>query len=518
MKKITKLLSIVMALMFVMAAFAGCGSKDANKTGGNDNQQGTPTATDRDDVIIATANEPPTMHPYDHNAVAANYMNALTFATLFRTNVETLEPEPMLATGYEILSDTQWKITLRKDVKFHNGETMTADDVKASMEWAKNDYSSLTNIYTSWWKDIQVVDPTTIIITTNDVYAKTLIDLTRMKIVPKSLIDSGNDFNANPVGAGPYKFVKWTLGDSIEFEAFEDYFDGAPAIKHMTWRIIPEGSSRTIALEAGEVDFVVEVETNDLTRLKADTDIAVLDQAGTSFNYMMVNNEKAPFNNEKFRKALNCAIDKDAVVQVALNGAGTGVSAQVPNVLSGYSDKNAEKFDLELAKKYIQESGIDPKTVTFSCICSDDTKRRAGEVIQANLAELGITMNLESMDLATYLSATAEGNYEAAIGGYTSSDMMSFIEGVYHSKSINGSNKTRLNDAEVDKLYNLATTQLDSTERNKTLEECSARVNSLCPQATLYQVNVVRAYNNALQGVAVSASGTMYWEYVSWAK
>ena len=515
MKKMTKLLAMVLAVMFVMAAFAGCGN-DSDEKDTDGNEQDNNEA--RNDVIIATANEPPTLHPYDHNATAANYMNALTYDTLYRTNLDTLEPEPSLVTGYELLSDTEWKFTLREGVKFHNGETMTADDVKASMEYAKNDYSALTNIYTSWWSNIEVVDAQTFIITTNDVYAKTLNDLTRIKVVPKSLIDSGNDFNQNPVGSGPYKFVNWTLGDSLSFEAFEEYWGGAPAIKEMTWRIIPEGSSRTIALEAGEIDFIVEVETNDLSRLETTEGISVVNQTGTNFTFMMINNEVAPFDNQDFRHALNCAVDKDSVVEVALNGAGTGIFWQTPSVLSGYSEENLDSYDLELAKQHLEASGIDPSTVTFSCICSDDTKRRAGEVIQASLQELGITMELESMDLATYLSVTAEGDYEAAIGGYTSSDMMSFIEGVFHSKSINGSNLTRTNDPEIDSLYDLATTQLDAAERTATLEQCSSALNVRCPQVPLYQTNVVRAYNSDLQGVKVSASGTMRWQDVSWAE
>ena len=95
--------------------------------------------------------------------------------------------------------------------------------------------------------------------------------------------------------------------------------------------------------------------------------------------------------------------------------------------------------------------------------------------------------------------------------------MMSFVEGVWHSKSINGSNKTRVNDPEIDRLYDLATTQLDETERLETLEKCTARINEVCGQVPMYQVNVVRAYNSNLQGINVSASGNINWQYVSWA-
>ncbi len=511
----SKLLSLVLIAMLALAMFAGCGNNDnsGSNNGGNNNSS---SGEKRDDVIIATANEPPTMAPHQHSAVAGGYMNILTHNGLLKSNIETLEPEPNLVESWENLSDKEWKFTLREGVKFHNGETLTAEDVKASMEYAR-EYSSYTSTYSSFWESIEVVDDLNFIVTTKEVYAKTLYDMASHYALPKSLIESGEDINANPIGTGPYKFVKWTLGDKIEFEAFDEYWEGAPAIKHLTYRIIPEGSSRTIALEAGEVDFIVEVDNNDLGRLEEDEGITVINKTGTSFNFMVINNEKFPFNNQDFRHALNCAIDKEALVQVALNGAGTGNFSQTPVIFSGCSEENRDSYDIEKAKEYLEKSGIDPKTVSFSCICSDDVKRRCGEVIQSNLQELGITMTLESMDLATYLSAAAEGNFDACIGGYTTNNMMNFIDGKFTAKQIGGSNWTRTNDPKLDELYTKATSDLNEETRTKTLEELTAYINELCPQVPTYGANVTRAYNSNLQGIEVSATNALYWGKVSWA-
>ena len=514
-RSLLKMLTLALAMVLAFSFMAGCGGDEG--TEGNTSGGVVSQNKDSNSIVIATANETPTMAPHQHSAVAGGYMNILTHNTLFQTNIETLVPEPCLVEDYEILNDKQWELHLREGVKFHNGETMTAEDVKASMEYAREN-SSYTSTYSTFWESVEVVDDLTLIVTTKEVYAKTLYDLASHYVLPKSLLDSGNDFNANPVGTGPYKFVKWTLGDSVEFEAFEDYWEGAPAIKKLTYRIIPEGSSRTIALEAGEIDFIVEVETNDLTRLEETEGITVINKTGTAFNFLAINNERAPFDNADFRHALNCAIDKEALVEVALNGAGTPVWAQTPEMFEGYSEDNLDSYDLDLAKQYIEASGIDPTTVEFSIICSDDVKRRSGEVIQANLKELGITVNLESMDLATYLSTVADGDFDAAIGGYTSTNMMSFIEGKFTTKSINGSNWNRYSDEHLDQLYVDATTDLDETSRVATLQEASAYLNEACPQPSMYLVNVVRAYNSDLQGIEVSASNTLRWQYVSWAE
>ena len=517
-KNLSRLLSLVLVAMLAIAMLAGCGSNNGGTN--NENTENKPQQTSgekRDDVIIATANEPPTLAPYQHSAVASTYINLLTHDNFLRSNVETLEPEPGIITKWDNITDTQWKFYIRDDVTFHNGEKMTSADMVASMEYAREQQSYTSN-YSNFWESIEIVDDYSFIVNTKDVYAKTLNDMASHRVLPKSLLDSGNDFNTNPIGTGPYKFVSQTLGDNIVLEAYDEYWEGAPSIKHMTWRIIPEGSSRTIALEAGEVDMVIEVETNDLTRLEEDDGITVVNKIGTSFNFMTLNTEKYPFNNQDFRHALNCAINKDALVQVALNGAGTGNSNQTPVIFEGHSERNVDTYDVELAKQYLEKSGIDPTTITFSCICSDDVKRRCAEVIQSNLQELGITMNLESMDLATYLSAAAEGNFEATIGGCTTANTLGFIEYKFHSKSIGGSNFTRTNDPKIDELWDKASQTLDETERLAILEECAAYINELCPHVPTYQVNVVRAYNANLQGFEVNASGNTYWQYVSWAE
>ena len=141
---------------------------------------------------------------------------------------------------------------------------------------------------------MDIIDDETIRITTHGPVRAVILDNltgTSNAIVPKKLIDAGNNFNENPIGTGPYVFKTWNLGDSLEFEAFEDYWGGEPAIKHMTWKIIPEGSSRTIALEAGEVDFVVEVETMDMDRITSNEDLEVYQYEGTELQFMQLNNE-----------------------------------------------------------------------------------------------------------------------------------------------------------------------------------------------------------------------------------
>ena len=526
-KKLMRGLVPVMVLSAAVALFTGCGSKDSgadSKPAGDSKEttaeagkdSGSKGTSSKDTLIIATANETPSVTTNLHNATAGDYINQMTHEGLFYSSAD-LTPQPALAESYEIVSDTEWVFKLRQGVKFHNGQEVKAADVKASLELCKE--SPQVSQYGDAVESVEVIDDYTVKITTNGPHSGLLTDLSHHgnAILPADLIASGHDFNKEPIGTGPYKFVAWNKGESIELEANEDYWGEVPAIKHVIWKIIPEGSSRTMALEAGEVDMIIEVESTDLSRLQDNPDIVTVNEPGTGHNWVMINNEKAPFDNVDFRRAIDAAVDKNAVVQVALNGQGSVSDSMLPECFPGVVTDGAPTYDPEKAKEYLAASGLSPAECTFSIICSDDTKLRAGQVIQSSLKEnLGVDVTLESMDLATYLDKTAVGDYEASIGGYTSSDLLSYVVGVYHSSSINASNKTRLNNPEVDALIDKASATIDATEREKVLQECVSLINTLTPQVPLYQPVNFRAFNANLQGVEVSPSGTLYFEDVSW--
>ena len=212
----------------------------------------------------------------------------------------------------------------------------------------------------------------------------------------KKMIDEGNDFNENPVGTGPYKLVEWKHGDQVEFEAFEDYFMGAPAIQHMTWKIIPEGSSRTIALEAGEVDFVVEVEAMDAERIQENPDLTLLEHEATNVTWLMLNNEKPGLDNVNVRHAINCAIDKEKRHHRGAEQCGPIPDLPVPQRHDGlYPMKMPTCTMWKRPRSGWRSPGVDPASIEMSIICSDDKKKRAGEVIQANLKEIGIECGIE---------------------------------------------------------------------------------------------------------------------------
>lgn len=530
MKNLKKLAALLLTVLMVFALFAACG-KDENQNEEPDktddtqiqqneeNQTEEPEPAHEDKIVIALATEPTSLNPYDHAAVVSGYMNQLTYNRLFKYDIDTLQPVPDLVESYENVDEVTWSFTLKENIQFHDGTVMTSEDVKASMEFARGFTSS--NKYTSFWQSVDIVDDRTFTITTNGPYALILDDLAANgnTIVPKHLIDEGNDFNQNPIGSGPYKFVAWDLGTSLTFVKNDNYFDTEhqPQITDMVWRIIPEGSSRTIALETGEVDLIIDVESTDVGRIRSAEGFELEEVDGLRMAFFSVNNENPMFSDPLVRKAINALIDKEAVVQVAVNGQGVASVSMNPIAYMGVTEEGADVYDPDKAMEYLRQANVDPADLHFTCMAYTDETRRSAEVIQGCLQQAGITMEIESLDFAAWLERLLAGDFEAAVGGFSSSNVLTYMRGLWHTSTIGATNNARISDPQIDSLIEQAEATLDEAARTEIVTQISKLTNEATPFMPLYTTSVIRAFNADLQGTAVSAAGLMYYSDLRWA-
>ena len=327
MKKWKRVLAAVLAAAMTMGMLTGCsgGSSSSGETAAEGESASASSGGSHGDTLrVALTSEPPSLTTCDHDSLISVGMNMLTYNGLVRIDNATLMPELDLASEYTVENDVDWIFKLKEGVKFHNGEEMTSADVVASLEYAKSIPGSA--IYTNNFANIEAVDDYTVKITTPQPYAGLLYDLGYHYnwIVPKSLLDSGNDFNENPIGTGPYKLVEWVSGTSLTFEAFDEYFDTerAAKIKNLEFSIIPEGVSRAIALEAGEIDFVWETNGADAASLMDNPNVVVEEVNSVDNVMLFFNIDNPPFDDVNLRNAIACAINRDDIIQGALNGYG----------------------------------------------------------------------------------------------------------------------------------------------------------------------------------------------------
>lgn len=511
-----KLLSIVLcACILISIAIMGSVTEVA--------AAGLGPAVDKETVVIATADETPSLTTHMHNAVAGDYLNNLTHAGLFAYNANN-EVVPFLAESYEVEKDengkeTIWLIKLREGLKFSDGSDLTSEDVVTTLEFVQ-DFPEIIS-YTQAYKEVEAVDELTVKISTGDTPSAILPhDLAHHAnfILPKELIDADHDFNADPVGAGPYKFDYWNKSEEIGLVYNEYFFGEEPAIKKIVWKIIPEGINRTIALQAGEVDYIIEFDSATVDSVENDDNVVVWNEPGVAHDWLGINMTKAPFDDINVRKAINAGINKEDVIEVAQNGFATIAGAQLPIGLNdGVTDEGYDSYDPEKAKEYLEAWGGDPTEITLDIICSNEEKRRGAEVIQANLAELGINCTITSMDLATYLSETAQLNHDSFIGGYSAASVQAWIVGVFHSDNLGGSNKTGLDNEEIDALIDEINQTVDLEKSEELVKELCIKLNELCPQAPLYQRNNLSAFKKGLEGVEISPNGGFFVYQWYWA-
>lgn len=221
---------------------------------------------------------------------------------------------------------------------------------------------------------------------------------------------AGKDFGREPVGSGAYKLVKWQNGASMEFEAFEEYWDGAPAIKHIKGTYMADNSSAAIALEDGSIDWSYALDKADYAHLSELPQLQKVEGPNVGVYHISFNCQDGPFSDPKLRKAVALALNVDDIITVAAEGNGTAADCFVPSTIPGYvSDADWFKQDIETAKQLVVEAGYpDGLTVDFGA-CTEGTWMTAIEVIQEQLRQIGINCELNKMDRAAYLEDVADG-------------------------------------------------------------------------------------------------------------
>lgn len=309
--KVKRLVSLALALAVVLSTLCGCGKQDQPDV--NDPNEGNKT---KDTLIIGHWSDPPSLDP--NNALNDCSMRVTTnvFDTLVRMDAH-FTPQPCIAESWEI-SDNQMEYTfkIRNDVKFHNGDLLTVDDVVFSIDRGINSPKASPSF--SHVKSVEKVDDSHVKIILNAPYNQILacLALPFGPIMSKSYVETVGDeqFAREPMGTGPYKFVNWVRGEKVVLEANEDYFLGAPAIKHVEWVTIADTSAALLNLESSDIDAYCDIQTSDYVLANANDNIKIVEGDALGYEFIEFNTAKAPFDNVKVRQAIAYAVDKDAML------------------------------------------------------------------------------------------------------------------------------------------------------------------------------------------------------------
>ena len=275
------------------------------------------------------------------------------------------KPYPELAESHEVSEDgLTYTFKLRQNVQFHNGDELTADDVKFSFDRLRaKDFGYSYGAQVETIASVDVVDPHTVQFKLSKRTGPFLIYMAfpGSSIVPKKLVELGHDLNAKPVGSGPFKFVSYQPRQAIVFEKNPNYFEaGKPYFDKMEYRIISDITALTNAVMSGEVNFSNEIPPKDWATIQANPDLVGVTLEGSRYNWLLCNTGKKPLDNPKVRQAIAQAIDREALVKGAFFGQATPIlGGVIPSWNWAYADIQYFKpsGDPEKAKALLAEAG-----------------------------------------------------------------------------------------------------------------------------------------------------------------
>lgn len=454
-----KLIALLLSLC-TMLTVVGC----SNKADTADNGA-------KDTLVVAQGADPTSLDPYGTTDSPAIRVAHCVFETLVTRDDEG-NIAPMLAESWDIEDDCTYIFHLRKGVKFHNGEELKASDVAFSFSKIAESPHASSIRATIDFENSKALDDYTFEMKLTEPFGPILNHLSHavMAIVnEKAYTEAGDQVNEKPCGTGPYKFVAWYPADRIEMVAFDDYWGEKAAITNLTWRTIPEIASRSIEVEAGTVDVAIDIQASELARLEKVEKVTTFKEERSSINFICLNNLIAPFDNVKVRQAINMAIDVDAICNVVYQGTGAVAQAPMSKSVWAYNDNlPPHERNVEKAKELLAEAGY-PDGFTCTMTCDQNQQRLdTAEMVQMQLAEIGITMKIASMERGTFIDNVISGNLEMFGLGWTADtgDPDYALFASFHSSMHGeGGNMSFYTNPEVDRLLDLGRSSTDPEVR-----------------------------------------------------
>ena len=385
MKGKWKIPSFIMAVILCIAVLAGCGTQENTSSASNEPAVSGAADTTKqiDTMVIGTTMKITSIsrETYDFDVLSGT----LTHMALVKQD-ENGDLKPFMAESFETKDNKTWTFQLRKGLTWHDGEPVTAQDVKFTAE-LQNTFPNYT---------IRVVDDQTVEFVSETENARLPIDLVTFRILPEHIFKDVTDLETftdekSAIGNGPYEFVKFDeSAGTLEFKAYENYIDGKPNVDKIIVKLYANTDTLYMALEKGEIDMVYfyanGIDANEAKKLENNKDITLQVVPDTGITLMYFNTQAEPVNNADIRKGIAYAIDYEQMAKLfGTEYATTGNFGIIPKGSFGYIDTEKLTRDIEKSKQYLEP-----------------TYARMAELITANLKEVGIQVVQKSVDTAQF--------------------------------------------------------------------------------------------------------------------
>ncbi|MFG6566883.1 ABC transporter substrate-binding protein [Sulfitobacter sp. 1A13679] len=370
------------------------------------------TALAKDDITVAMQLEPPHLDPTSAAAGAIDsvlYTNVFEGLTRFMGDGSVV---PGLAESWEISEDgLTYTFKLREGVTFHDGTTMDAEDVKFTLDRINaEDSANAQKALYSAISEVNVIDPQTVEVKLSEPNGNMLFNLAwgdAVIVAPESV----ETIKQTPIGTGAFKFENWNQGDKITLTRNEDYWGEAPALASATFKFISDPTAAFASVMAEDVDvFTGFPAPENIPQFEADPRFQVLIGSTEGETILSINNQREPFDNVKVREAVAHAIDRQAIIDGAMFGYGTPIGTHFAPHNPDYVDlTEMSSYDPEKSKALLAEAGFPDGFETTLHLPPPSYARRGGEIIAAQLAEVGIKAQITNVEWAQWLETVFKG-------------------------------------------------------------------------------------------------------------
>ena len=455
------------------------------------------------DLSIALGGDVTSIDPHFHNLTPNNNIGAHVFDTLVMK-----EPggriKPGLAESWRAVDDTTWEFTLRKGVRFHDGSNFTAADVIFSLDRIPNVPNS-PSPFTTYTKQVTekiVVDPWTLRLKSAAPYPQMPNDMSTVLIVSsKSAAHATtDDFNTGKaaVGTGPFKFVRWQKGDRSELARNDAYWGPKAPWDRVTFRIITSDPTRVASLLAGEVRAIENVPTTDLAKLAGNKDLAIYRTVSVRLMYLHLDTardrtpfatdkagkplDKNPLRDLRVRRAMSKAINRPALVERVMEGAGVVTGQLMPEGFFGFTPAlKPEPYDPEGARKLLAEAGY-PDGFGLTLHAPNNRYVNDEQIAQAIaqlLARVGIQTRVDAMPSSVYFSRGSKLEFSFMLVGWgaetmeASSSLKALLATFNAAKGMGAANRGRYSNPKLDAVLDQALATVDDSKRERLLQRAT---------------------------------------------
>ena len=500
MKK--KLLALLLLVSLLGAVLSGCGDGSTEKApeDGQNDTGSTGVSAQANEITVGIAQDlDESLDP--HKAVAAG-----TKEVMFNVFEGLMKPTsagdliPAIAEDYAVSDDRMtYTFTLREGVKFHNGETVTAEDVIYSIERCADtsEGAPLVEAF-SVIQAVEAVDDRTVAITISEP-SNEFISYMTTAILPADY----DQQDTAPVGTGPFKFVSRAAQDNIVLEKFDEYW-GTPAyLDKVTYQIIENADSLVMSLQSGAIDLCSHLTNTQVAQLGDDFNV----EEGTMnlVQAMYLNNAVKPFDDVRVRQALSYAIDKQGVIDLAFDGYGSPIGSSMYPAFGKYFVEDLTNYythDVEKAKALLAEAGYpDGFEMTITVPSNYQPHIDTAQVLVEQLKEVNVTAKIELVEWGTWLSDVYAGRqYQATVVGVDASNMTAraLLE---RFNSAAGNNFINYNNAEYDALFAQALASYDDAEQTALYKQMEENLTANAANVYIQDLADLVAVRKGLEGL-----------------